>query len=125
MSLTNYNSTHSLSEYEVGNTYAFCVHNADAKKFIKADENTVKLYSSALEKTINDINVEKGVEIYKTLRVVGVVVGKTEATDENDESILIVMFKTKNNDYVLNHYIVGSDKVKNIVEGKLPLKTVI
>ena len=125
MSLTNYNSKHSLTEYEVGNSYAFCVHNANAKKFVKADEAIVKLYSSTLEETINNINVGKSVDFHKTLRVVGIVVGKTGIDNEDNGNILTVMFKTKNNNYVLNDYGVGLSKVVSISGDNLPLKTMI
>lgn len=125
MSLTNYNSAHSLAEYEVGNSYVFCVHNANAKKFIKADEDIVRQYSSTLENTINSINAEKSVDFYKTFRVVGIVVGKTEMDNGENNNILTVMFKTKNNNYVINDYIVNSSKIVSISGDNIPIKTII
>jgi hypothetical protein len=125
MSLTNYNSAHSLAEYEVGNSYVFCVHNANAKKFIKADEDIVKLYSSKLEETINNINIEKNTDFYKTLRVVGIVVKKSETDNKDSSNTLTVMFKTKNNNYVINDYIVNSSKIVSISGDNIPIKTII
>lgn len=125
MSLTNYNSAHSLAEYEVGNSYVFCVHNADERKFIKADEDIVRQYSSTLENTINSINAEKSVDFYKTFRVVGIVVGKTEMDNGENNNILTVMFKTKNNNYVINDYIVNSSKIVSISGDNIPIKTII
>ena len=112
MTIKNYNSTLSLSHYAVGNAYAFYIHNYDKARFVKADEKTIRKYSSIITEIINNntYNTNDGIwEVFT--RVIGVIVDKHKSVGSNDIDSITVMFKTADNEHVLNKYAVNTHDV--------------
>lgn len=113
MTINNYNSTISLSQYTIGDTYAFYVRNDTLRRFSKADKNTVNRYAPLLTEAIkvNKINLENSGRWLNLTRIVGVIVNKHKAADSRDVDKITVMFQYGDDNYVLTKYAVGYHEV--------------
>lgn len=111
MKIQKYQSTHSLSYYNIGNVYSFYVHNFNPKKFTIADKKTIKKYSSTLNEFINNIHPTDNHTPLTISRIIGIVVDKHESTDRKDIDKITVMFKTDTDNYILIKYIVNSHDI--------------
>ena len=112
MNIKNYNSTLSLSNYNLGGAYTFYVHNHNSDRLTKANEETITKYSSLLTEIVNDESYTNNNGQYLNFtRVIGIVVDKHEANDEKDIDKITVMFRTDDDRYVLNKYVVNSNDI--------------
>ena len=127
--MKNYNSTLALSEYNLGDACACYIHNRHLERLATADVETVNKYSSTLTKITSDKSyAENDGKWLIFTRVIGVIVDKHEATDSKDIDTITVMFKTDDERYVLNKYVVNSHDIfinnKNEVPPAAVLSTV-
>ena len=112
MNIKNYNSTLSLSNYNLGGAYTFYVHNHNSDRLTKANEETITKYSSLLTEIVNDESYTNNNGQYLNFtRVIGIVVDKHEANDEKDIDKITVMFRTDDDRYLLNKYVVNSNDI--------------
>lgn len=112
MIIKNYNSTHSLSDYNLGDAYTFYLHNLNLDRLTNASEETIAKYSSLLTEIVNDDSYTNNNGQYLNFtRVIGIVVDKHEANDERDIDKITVMFRTDDDRYVLNKYVVNSHDI--------------
>lgn len=127
MTINNYNSTASLSEYTIGDTYAFYVRNDTLRRFSKADKNTVNQYVPLLAKAIKDnkISLENSGRWLNFTRTVGVIVNKHKAADSKDIDKITVMFQYGDGNYVLAKYAVGYHEVMTNGKADIPPATMI
>ena len=121
MTIKNYNSTLSLSNYTLGDAYVFYVHNNHYNILCVADAATINKYSGVLteiidEGTYNDNNGKWAA----CTRVIGVVVDKEAAASNKDIDTITVMFKTDRDDYVTMKYVVNADNVLTNNKEKVP-----
>ena len=129
MIIKSYNSTHSLSNYNLGGAYTFYVHNLNLDRLTKANEETITKYSSLLTKIVNDESYTNNNGQYLNFtRVIGIIVEKHKAKTEKDIDKITVMFRTDDDRYVLNKYVVNSHDIftnnKNSVSPSAVLRTV-
>lgn len=112
MIIKNYNSTNLLSDYTIGNAYTFYVHNLNLGSLANANEKTIKKYSSILTEISNDNSYAYNNGKYLNLtRAIGVVVDKHKANNYKDIDKITVMFKTDDERYVINTYVVNSTDI--------------
>lgn len=112
MIIKNYNSTLSLSNYNWGELYTFYTHNHNSDRLTLANEETIIKYSSQLTKLANDDSYTYNNGKYLTLtRVIGIIVDKHKGNNKRDIDQITVMFRTDDNRYVLNKYIVNSHDI--------------
>lgn len=124
MNFKNYDAT--LSNYNIGDVYSFYVHNVNSEILIKAEEELVNKYSSIIsELSNNTTNSEKDKNYLTLTHVVGVIVDKHEATDSRDIDRITVMFKAKDDNFVLNEYIVNSQNLVTIKNNNVPVVAVL
>lgn len=109
MKYMSYNSTSNISEYTVGTAYAFYVHKNSVIRMDKADHDTIKKYAPVIAAVVRDNNecTATDGQWLAFIRVFGVVVDKKEAISDNDIDRITVMFKTTDDNYVLDKYAVG------------------
>ena len=126
MIIQNYNSTHSLSNYNLGGAYTFYVHNLNLDRLTKANEETITKYSSLLTEIVNDESYTNNNGQYLNFtRVIGIVVDKHEANDEKDIDKITVMFRTNDDRYVLNKYVVNSHDIFTNNKDNIPPSAVL
>ena len=126
MIIQNYNSTHSLSNYNLGGAYTFYVHNLNLDRLTKANEETITKYSSLLTEIVNDESYTNNNGQYLNFtRVIGIVVDKHEAKDEKDIDKITVMFRTNDDRYVLNKYVVNSHDIFTNNKDNIPPSAVL
>mgnify|MGYP003430542546 FL=1 len=112
MIIQNYNSTHSLSNYNLGGAYTFYVHNLNLDRLTNANEEMITKYSPVLTEIVNDdFYTNNNGQYLNFTRVIGIVIDKHEANDERDIDKITVMFRTDDDRYVLNKYIVNSNDI--------------
>ena len=111
--IKNYDSRNSISTYELGDVCACYINNVRAGELINANNQDVKKYSKTLNKVIKENSrlVGGNGKYHKLTRAVGVVVDKIKASQEYGLDMIMVMFKTSNDGYVLNKYAVGTNNV--------------
>lgn len=110
MTTKNYNST--LSTYKVGDLCTFYIQNYNLDRLALAEEKIVKKYSSKISEIINDNTCsENDGKWLSFTRVIGVVIEKYKSNDSRNIDKITVMFKTNDNRYILNKYIVNSHDV--------------
>ena len=126
MNIKNYNSTLSLSNYNLGGAYTFYVHNLNLDRLTKANEETITKYSSLLIEIVNDDSYTNNNGQYLNFtRVIGIVVDKHEANDEKDIDKITVMFRTDDDRYVLNKYVVNSKDIFTNNKDNIPPSAVL
>ena len=126
MNIKNYNSTLSLSNYNLGGAYTFYVHNHNSDRLTKANEETITKYSSLLTEIVNDESYTNNNGQYLNFtRVIGIVVDKHEANDEKDIDKITVMFRTDDDRYVLNKYVVNSNDIFTNKKDNVPPTAVL
>ena len=126
MIIKSYNSTHSLSNYSLGGAYTFYVHNINLDRLTKANEETITKYSSLLTEIVNDDSYTNNNGQYLNFtRVIGIVVDKHEAKDEKDIDKITVMFRTDDDRYVLNKYVVNSHDIFTNNKDNIPPSAVL
>lgn len=129
MNIKNYDSILSLSNYNLGGAYTFYVHNHNLDRLTDPNEETITKYSSLLTEIVNDDSYTNNNGQYLNFtRVIGIVVDKHEANDERDIDKITVMFRTEDNRYLLNKYVVNSYDIftnnKDFVPPSAVLRTV-
>ena len=112
MTIKNYNSTLSLSDYTLGDTYAFYVHNNHYNTMYVVDAETICRYAGALAEIIDEgIYSENNGKWAACTSVIGVVVDKEAAVSDKDIDTITIMFKTDREDYVVMKYVVNTNNV--------------
>ena len=115
MIIKNYNSTQSLSNYTLGGAYTFYVHNINLDRLTNANEEMITKYSPILTEIVNDdYYTNNNGQYLNFTRVIGIVIDKHEANDERDIDKITVMFRTDDDRYVLNKYVVNSNDIFTI-----------
>ena len=120
--IKNYNSCNTLSTYKLGDTRAFYINNSASSHLVEANSKDTAQYAKALDKVIKDNPsfLNNSGKYHKLIRVIGVVIEKRKAVNEQGVDMITVMFKTTDNRYVLNKYAVGTKNVllneKNYVQ---------
>lgn len=116
--IKNYNSCNTLSTYKLGDTRAFYINNSASSRLVKAKSKDTAQYAKALDKGIKDNPsfLNNSGKYHKLIRAIGVVVEKRKAVNEKDVDMITVMFKTTDNNDVLNKYAVGTKDV--LMNGK-------
>ena len=112
MIIKNYNSTHSLSDYNLGDACTFYIHNLNLDHLDCASKEAIEDYASHLIEIFDDNTYSYNTGKYLNLtRAIGIIVNKYEANEKRDANILTAMFMTNDGRYVLNKYIVNSNDV--------------
>lgn len=128
MNIKNYDSILSLSNYNLGGAYTFYVHNHNLDRLTDPNEETITKYSSLLTEIVNDDFYTNNGQYLNFTRVIGIVVDKHKANDESDIDKITVMFRTEENRYLLNKYVVKSYDIftnnKDFVPPSAVLRTV-
>jgi hypothetical protein len=116
--IKNYNSCNTLSTYKLGDTRAFYINNSASSHLVKANSKDTAQYAKALDKVIKDNPsfLNNSGKYHKLTRVIGVVIEKSKAVNEQGVDMITVMFKTMEDNYVLNKYAVGTKSV--LMNGK-------
>ena len=111
--IKNYNSCNTLSTYNLGDTRAFYINNSASSHLVKANSKDTAQYAKALDKVIKDNPsfLNNSGKYHKLTRAIGVVIEKRKSVNEKDVDMITVMFKTTDNNYVLNKYAVGTKDV--------------
>ena len=110
ITINNYDSRLTLSNYKIEDTYMFYIHNSNIKNLHKIKESDFEPYIKTLNSIIEIKTIENNTPYLNRTRSVGVVVDKHESTGCNDIDYITVLFKTTSNDYVINKYVVNYDK---------------
>ena len=83
-------------------------------------------YSPVLTEIVNDdSHTNNNGQYLNFTRVIGIVVDKHEANDERDINKITVMFRTDNDRYVLNKYIVNSHDIFTNNKDNIPPSAVL
>lgn len=126
MIIKNYNSTQSLSNYTLGGAYTFYVHNINLDRLTNANEEMITKYSPVLTEIVNDDSYTNNNGQYLNFtRVIGIVIDKHEANDERDIDKITVMFRTDDDRYVLNKYVVNSHDIFTNNKDNIPPSAVL
>ena len=110
ITIKNYDSRLALSDYKIGNTYMFHIHNSNIKNLHKIEESTFEPYIKSLTDIIEKRVVENNTKYLNFTKSIGLVVDKHESTHSNDIDYITVLLKTASNDYVINKYAVNYNK---------------
>ena len=129
MKVKNYNSTQSLSYYNLGGAYIFYIHNFNLERLTNANNETITKYSHLLTEIVNeDYYSYKNGKYLNLTRVIGIVVEKHKAKNEKDIDKITVMFRTDDNRHVLNKYVVNTHDIftnnKDFISPSTVLRTV-
>lgn len=129
MIFENYNSALSLSNYTIGNAYIFYIHNLNLNLLTNANEEIISKYSSILtEVSNNDSCTCDDSKCLNLSRVIGIIVDKHKANDDRCIDKITAMFKTDDDRYVLNTYVVNTKDVftnkKDFISPSAVLRTV-
>ena len=129
MIFENYNSALSLSNYTIGNAYIFYIHNLNLNRLTNANEEIISKYSSILTEVSNDDScICDDSKCLNLSRVIGIIVDKHKANDDRDIGKITTMFKTYDDRYVLNTYVVNTKDVftnnKDFISPSAVLRTV-
>lgn len=111
--INSYNSLATLDSYEIGKVYSFYLHNSSINKLTKISKSDYAKYVKRLEKAITqhpEIESSKG-QYFNYTRAVGIVIDKVKSGSPKISDNLIVMFKTKSNECVVNKYSVNTYNV--------------
>lgn len=112
MIFENYNSALSLSNYTIGNAYIFYIHNLNLNRLTNANEEIISKYSSILTEVCNDDSCTcDDSKCLNLSRVIGIIVDKHKANDDRCIDKITAMFKTDDEQYVLNTYVVNTKDV--------------
>ena len=126
MNIKNYNSTLSLSNDNLGGAYTFYVHNINLDRLTNANEEMITKYSPVLTEIVNDDSyTNNNGEYLNFTRVIGIVIDKHEANDERDIDKITVMFRTDDDRYVLNKYVVNSHDIFTNNKDNIPPSAVL
>ena len=108
ITIKNYDSRASLSNYQIDNVYSFYIHDLSLNRLTKVKDEFQE-YIKTLDNIIEfdeKLNTDDN-HYLSFIRVIGVVVDKKERTTPNDVDQITVLFKTSTNEYVLNKYVVN------------------
>ena len=108
--ITNYDSTRTLDNYQIGRAYTFLIHNPNKNQLIKINEAQFEKQIESLTNII-DFNkeFENNSQHFNFTRSIGLVIDKHQSTNYNDIDYITVIFKNDNNEFVLNKYITNSN----------------
>lgn len=104
MIIKDYDRELSLSNYNLNDVYTFLIHNPN--RLPDANEETIRKYSPTLNQIINDYPLTDNYSSTLSKKI-GIVVDKHESNNIKDIDKITVMFKTDDNRYVINKYVVN------------------
>ena len=108
--IKNYDSSLSLDNYKIRDTYMFYIHNSNIKNLPKINKSDfdpyIKSFTDIIEKNVVDNNTQH----FNFTKSIGIVVDKHKSTNINNVDYITVLFKTASNDYVINKYVVNYNK---------------
>ena len=84
ITITNYDSTRSLSNYKISDIYTFYISNSNIKNLPQIKESDFIPYINSLTDIIEKNVVENNTQYFNFTRYIGVVVDKHKSTDIND-----------------------------------------
>ena len=116
ITIKNYDSHLPISNYRLGDTYIFRIHNPNMKRLNKIKKSDFEPYINILNDTIN-INKDSFKNNNKHLNYtnsIGIIVDTYKSTEPNKFDSITVIFKTETNDYILNKYVVNTNIISNI-----------
>ena len=108
--INSYNSLETLDSYEIGKVYSFYLHNSSINKLTKISKSDYAKYVKRLEKAITqhpEIESSKG-QYFNYTRAVGIVIDKVQSNSPKRADYIVVMFKTKSNECIINKYSVNT-----------------
>jgi hypothetical protein len=109
ITIKNYDSRLPLSNYQMGDTYIFRIHNPNMKRLIKIKENDFKAHIETLKDTIetHKETINNNSQYLNFTESIGVVVDKHKSTTTNENDYITVVFKTPTDEFVINKYVVN------------------
>ena len=110
ITIKNYDSSLSLDNYKMSDTYVFYMQSSNIKNLSKIKESDFTPYIKSLTDIIDQNVVENNTKYLNFTKSIGVVVNKHKATSINNIDYITVLFKTASNDYVVNKYAVNYSK---------------
>ena len=111
ITIKNYDSTLSLDNYKIRDTYVFHVQSSNIKNLPKINERDFAPYIESLTDVIEKSAIENNTQYLNFTKSIGVVVDKHKSTNiTNNVDYITVLFKTTSNDYVINKYAVNYKK---------------
>ena len=116
ITIKNYDSRLPISNYHLGDTYIFRIHNPNTKRLIKIKESDFEHYINILNEII-DTNKEFFKNNNQNLNYtnsIGIIVDTYKSTDPNRFDSITVIFKNETNDYILNKYVVNTNIISNV-----------
>ena len=115
ITIKNYDSRLPISNYHLGDTYIFRIHNPNKKRLNKIIKSDFKPYTDILNDTIstNESLFNNNYHYLNYTNSIGIVVDTHESTDPNEPDFITVIFKTETNDYILNKYVVNTNIFTN------------
>ena len=110
--IKNYDSCLALSNYKIEDIYTFYIQNSNIKNLTKIKESDFEPYIQLLTDSIeNNKNIIKNNEQYLNFtHSIGIIIDTHKSTEFNKNNYITVMFKTTNNDFVINKYIVDNNR---------------
>ena len=109
--IKNYDSSLSLDNYKIRDTYMFYINNSNIKNLPKINKSDFDPYIKSLTDIIEKNVVDNNTQHFNFTKSIGIVVDKHEANDERDIDKITVMFRTDDDRYVLNKYVVNSNDI--------------
>ena len=110
ITIKNYDSSLSLDNYKISDTYMFYIQNSNIKNLYKIKETDFESHIKSLTDIIEKNIVQNNTRYLNFTKSIGVVVDTHESTHPNDIDYITVLFKTTSNDYVINKYVVNYNK---------------
>ena len=109
ITIKNYDSRLALSNYKIGDIYTFYIQNSNIKNLTKIKENDFESHINTLTDAIEtNKNIIKNNEQYLNFtHSIGIIIDTHQSIESNKNNYITVMFKTTNNDFVINKYIVN------------------
>ena len=114
--IKNYDSHLPISNYHLGDTYIFRIHNPNTKRLNKIKKTDFEPYINILNDTINTNKnlFENNNHYLNYTNSIGIIVDTYKSTDPNKFDFITVIFKTETNDYILNKYVVNTNIISNV-----------
>ena len=109
ITIKNYDSSLSLDNYKISDTYMFYIQNSNIKNLYKIKETDFESHIKSLTDIIENNIVKNNTRYLNFTKSIGVVVDTHKSTHPNDIDYIIVLFKTTSNDYVINKYVVNNN----------------
>jgi hypothetical protein len=116
ITIKNYDSHLPISNYHLGDTHIFRIHNPNMKRLNKIKKNDFEPYINILNDTINTNKnlFENNNHYLNYTNSIGIIVDTYKSTEPNKFDFITVIFKNETNDYILNKYVVNTNIISNV-----------